>query len=797
VNVGTIHNHQTTISNPQSSIDNPMTTPPIAKIVPHTFTHLRWTLDDPYAWLQDPSDPQVIAYLEAENAYARAMLQPSTPLQEQLYQEMRGRIQEDDPSAPQLRGGYWYYYRFAAGQQYRIFCRKKDPGGDLPESSSSERRQKGLPFELSGRWQELPEEILLDENVLAVGHSYCRVQSFEPSPDHTLLAYSVDTSGARIFDLYIKDIVKGEQLAGPIHQVAMNIAWASDSRTLFYTVFDAAHRPYQLYRYTLGQAASAGRLVYHEADDHFILRITRARSGEYLLLTIASQSTSEVRFLPADQPDAEFAVIQPRQHWLEYYADHHGDRTGNTGGRFLIRTNDGARNFKLVEAPVSSPGKQHWREVLPHREDTLIENVLAFREHLVVCERRQGLRQMRISDPDGLTDVRYVAFPEPVYNCVAEMFVGTYNPQADTELLRFEYSSLVTPDATVDYNLRTGEWQVKKQMKIPSGYDPSQYRSEQLLATAPDGAQVPISLVYRVGTRTQAGSRTGAPAEAPTSSAVEEAHAGADMGTPLPPTIDGVTHAWATRAEQTTRAETATSGSPLLLEAYGSYGFSTDADFDPVRLSLLERGFIYAIAHVRGGSELGRDWYDQGRLMHKKNTFTDFIACAEHLIKQGYTKPELLTITGGSAGGLLVSAVLNLRPDLFRAAVAHVPFTNVITAMLMPDLPLTVIEYEQWGNPAEAQAFEYMLSYSPYENVEAKAYPAILVRAGLNDLQVPYWDPAKWVARLRALKTDGNPLLLLTNMAAGHSGSSGRFHHLKEDAQNYAFLLSQLESAGI
>jgi oligopeptidase B len=687
--------------------------PPIAKVVPHTTTHQRWTLVDPYAWLQDKTDPQVIAYLEAENAYARAVMQPTEPLQEQLFQEMRARIQEDDSSAPQLRGGYWYYARFTAGQQYRIFCRK---AGSL----------------------DAAEEILLDENALAVGQPYCRVQTFEPSPDHSLLAYSVDTTGSRTFDLYIKDLRSGELLAGPIPQVAWTAAWA-DSRSLFYTVFDAAHRAYKLFSHTLGADISANRLVWHETDESFMVRVNRSRSGAYLLLTISSQSTSEVRYLPANQPGADLAVIQPRQPWLEYYADHHDER-------FLIRTNDQARNFKLVEAPVSNPGKAYWREVIPHRADVLIESVLAFRHHLVVGERSQGLRQLRISAPDGLTDVRYVPFPEPVYSVVADLFVGTINPEFDTDLLRFEYSSLVTPDSTVDYNMRTAAWDVKKVLEIPSGYDPSLYRSERLFATAPDGAQVPISLVYRLGA---------APVEARYIAPLQDPH-------------------------------------PLLMVAYGSYGYSSEADFDTRRLSLLDRGFVVAIAHVRGGSELGRDWYDHGRLMHKKNTFTDFIACGEHLIAQGYTSASQLTIMGGSAGGLLVSAVLNLRPDLFRAALALVPFTNVITAMLMPDLPLTVIEYEQWGNPADPQAFEYMLSYSPYENVEAKAYPAIFVRAGLSDLQVPYWDPAKWVAKLRTLKTDPNPLLLVTNMAAGHSGSSGRYDHLREDAQHYAFLLTAI-----
>jgi oligopeptidase B len=685
--------------------------PPIAKTKPHTTTHQRWTLVDPYAWLQDKNDPDVIAYLEAENAYARAVMQSTEPLQEQLYQEMRARIKEDDSSAPQLRGEYWYYSRFAAGQQYRIFCRKR---GSL----------------------DAAEEILLDENALAVGQPFCHVQSFEPSPDHNLLAYSVDTTGSRVFDLYVKDLGSGNLLAGPIPQVAYTVAWI-DNRTLAYTVFDAAHRPYKLFSHTLGEDILADCLIWHETDESFMMRVTRSRSGAYLLLTITSQSSSEVRYLPTDQPSAALAVIQPRQPWMEYYVDHHEDR-------FLIRTNHQARNFKLVQAPVSTPSMEYWREIIPHRPDVLIESVLAFRNYLVVGERKLGLRQLRISAPDGLTDVRYVAFPEPVYSVVADLFVGTINPEFDTDLLRFEYSSLVTPDSTVDYNMRSASWDVKKVLEIPSGYDPSQYQSERLFATAPDGAQVPISLVYRVGglVETQ------------------------NIGSLLP--------------------------APLLMVGYGSYGVSYEAYFDTERLSLLERGFVIAIAHVRGGSELGRDWYDNGRLMHKMNTFTDFIACAEHLITQGYTTPSQLAMTGGSAGGLLVSAVLNLRPDLFRAALASVPFTNVITAMLMPDLPLTVIEYEQWGNPSDPLAFEYMLSYSPYENVEAKAYPAIFVRAGLNDLQVPYWDPAKWVAKLRTLKADSNPLLLVTNMSAGHSGSSGRYDHLREDGLNFAFLLTTL-----
>jgi oligopeptidase B len=697
--------------------------PPLAKAIPHTTNHQRWTLTDNYAWLQDKNDPEVIAYLEAENAYARAVMQPSEALLEQLFQEMRARIQEDDSSAPQLRGGYWYYERFNAGQQYRIFCRR--PGS-----------------------LEAAEEILLDENTLAVGQPYCHVQTCEPSPDHKLLAYSVDTTGSRVFNLYIKDLATGALLAGPFPQVAWTIAWASDSSTLFYTVFDASHRPYKLFRHTLGQDISADPLVWHEKNESFTIRTARSRSGAYLLVTIASQSSSEVRYLPADRPEASLSLIQPRQPWTEYYVDHHE-------GRFLIRTNDQATNFKLVEAPVLNPGKAQWCELIPHRADVMVEGVLAFHDTLVVVERKLGLRRVRISAPDGLTGVRYVAFPEPVYAVTVELFAGTLNPEFEADELRFEYSSLVTPDSTIDYHMLSGAWVAKKVMQIPSGYDPAKYRSERLFATAPDGARVPISLVYRRKERTR----------------------------PIPP--PGVSQANPTQPIGPRHA-------PLLMVAYGSYGYSSEASFDTKRLSLLDRGVAIAIAHVRGGSELGRDWYDNGRLMHKKNTFTDFIACAEQLIAQGYTMSSRLAMMGGSAGGLLVSAVLNLRPDLFRAAVALVPFTNVIRAMLMPDLPLTVIEYEQWGNPNDAKAFEYMLSYSPYENLAAKAYPAIFARAGLNDLQVPYWDPAKWVAKLRTLKTDSNRLLLFTNMSAGHSGSSGRYHHLREDAQVYAFLLTEI-----
>jgi oligopeptidase B len=678
---------------------------PVAKTVANAVVLHNCTLVDDYAWLQEKTDPEVIAYLEAENAYSRAVLRHTEPLQQQLFQELRARMKEDDSGAPQRRGDYWYYWRVAKGQQYRVFCRKRAS-------------------------MEAAEETLIDENELAEGHDYCRVWVLEPSPDQNLLACSVDLSGAQFFDLFVKDMRTGALVTERIPNTGYSVAWASDSRTLFYTVFDETHRPYKLFRHVAGQEPAADRLVYHEPDAGFNLTIQRTRSAAFLLLTAWSHTTSEVHFLPADRPDAEFQIIHPRQHRMEYYADHHGDR-------FLILTNDQAENFKLVEAPLNSPSKEHWRDLVPERADTLVEGISPFRDHLVLYERQQGLRRIRISDPDGVSDVRYVPFAEPLYTFQTEAIAENLNPEFNTTLLRFTYSSLVTPDSVVDYDLVNGAWEVKKRQEIPSGYDPSLYQSERLMALAPDGVQVPVSLVYRKDRR-----------------------------------HDG--------------------NNPLLLQGYGAYGISLDPGFDSKRLSLLDRGFVCALAHVRGGSDLGRAWYETGRLMHKKNSFTDLIACAEHLLDQGYTTAEHLAIQGVSAGGLLVSAVTNMRPDLFKAVVAIVPFTNVITAMLMPELPLTVVEYEEWGQPDDAQAFLYMLSYSPYENVAAKDYPHIYVKAGLNDSQVPYWDPAKWVAKLRSLKTDRNRLVLVTNMEAGHGGTSGRFDHLREDAQIYAFLIDTL-----
>ncbi len=679
--------------------------PPVAKTVPYTFTHLGQTFEDPYTWLQNKQDPEVITYLEAENAYAKATLAHTAALQETLFQEMKGRLAEDDASVPEPRGEYLYYWRLEAGKQYRIFCRKH---GSL----------------------DAPEEILLDENALAEGKTYCRVAIFQPSPDNRRLAYAVDFTGSWEFDIYILDLQTMQTLSGPLPKAAYTLAWASDNETLFYTRFDTSHRPYQLVRHTTGTPTQADVVVFHEPDEKFNLIIHRARSGQYLFLTARSHTTSDVRWLPANQPQGEFTLLAERRPWREYYMEHHSDV-------FLVRSNHTGVNFAVYTAPITNPGEENWHEILPHREDTLLEAVEPFQDALVILEQREGLHHMRISAPNGVDYVRYIQMPEPVYDAELDA-----NPEFSSPTVRLVYNSLVTPLSVVEVDFESMAWNVRKVQPIPSGYDASQYTSERQFALAPDGVRVPISLVRR-------------------------------KDTPL----DG--------------------SAPLLLYGYGSYGYSTEANFNSNRLSLLDRGFIYAIGHIRGGSEMGRAWYENGRLMHKMNTFTDFIACAEHLVRQGCTRPEKLAIMGGSAGGLLVSAVANLRPDLFKAVVALVPFTNVITAMLLPDLPLTVTEWEQWGNPAKPEEFAYMLTYSPYENVVAQAYPHIYIRAGLNDLQVPYWDPAKWAARLRALKTDTNPLRLVTIMGAGHGGSSGRYNTLRETAETYAFLLDTLENINV
>jgi oligopeptidase B len=683
-----------------SAVPAPRPEPPAARAVPRVTTLHGDTRIDEYFWLRNREDPEVLAYLANENAYTDAVMRPTEALQESLYLEMRARIRETDLSVPERQDGWLYYHRTEAGAQYPIYCRR--PVDD-----------------------EAGEEIILDLNPLAEGHAYFRLGGFEVSPDHRLLAYAVDTSGAESFTLYVKELATGALMAETMVNVSPSVAWANDSRTLFYVVLDEARRPCRLYRHQLGANPAEDVLVHFEADESFFLDIQRTRSQEWLLLELGSHSTSEVRFGSADRPTESFRTIEPRRAGIEYTVSHHGDV-------FFIATNDGAPNFRLVSAPVADPSRANWTEVLPHRAGVKVDSADAFRDHLVVYERAEGLRQIRIMDLAAGSD-HLVAFPEPVYTVRQHE-----NPEFDTSLLRFSYTSLVTPASVVDYDMAARTWTVRKQTEVLGGYDPARYRSERLFATAADGTRIPISLVYQLPLERPGGPR------------------------------------------------------PLLLNGYGAYGVSYDPAFSSSALSLLDRGFVVAIAHVRGGEEMGRAWYDGGKLLAKPNTFGDFIAAAEHLIAEGFTSAERLTISGGSAGGLLMGAVANLRPDLFHAVLAEVPFVDVVNTMLDASLPLTVIEYDEWGNPNDPTAYGCIRSYSPYDNVRRQSYPHMLITAGLNDPRVAYWEPAKFTARLRSLKTDDNRLLLKTNMGAGHGGASGRWDYLREVAFKYAFVLDAL-----
>lgn len=669
--------------------------PPVAKIVPKEITVQGDQRIDNYFWLRDRSDPDTMAYLEAENRYTDEVMAPTKPLQDKLYAEILGRIQETDLSVPMRRDDFFYYTRTEEGKAYPIYCRKH---GNL----------------------EAAEEVLLDSNVLADGQEYFRLGNFAVSPNHRLLAYSTDVEGDEAYTIYVKDLANGELLPDRIANTYYTLEWANDNRTFFYTVLDKARRPYQVFRHSLAGGADA--LVYEETDERFALGLMKTRSRRFIFVGLGSPLTSEIRYLEADAPEAEFQVMLPRRQGIEYDASHHGDY-------FYIRTNHEAKNFRLMRARLHAPADESkWEEVIPGRPAVTIEGVDSFENHLVIYERERGLEKIAIHDSEGGFS-NYVEFPDPVYTVGA-----TGNAEYKTSLLRFHYSSLVTPVSVYDYDMVTGGRELKKQYEVRGGYDGSRYSSERIFANAPGGAEVPISLVYRKG------------------------------------------------FEKNGR-------SPLLLYGYGAYGHSIDPGFSSDRLSLLDRGFAFAIAHIRGGAELGEEWHDQGKLLAKKNTFTDFIACAEHLIDSHYTSPERLAILGGSAGGLLVGTVLNMRPELFHAAIAKVPFVDNLNTALDPTLPLTVAEYEEFGNPAETEYYDYIKSYSPYENVIAQDYPVMLVTAGLNDPRVSYWEPAKWVAKLRALKTDNNVLLLKTNMGGGHFGPSGRYEGIKETAFDYVFLL--------
>ena len=679
----------------QSCIQKRKPIPPVARIstVENNLHGATWT--DDYFWLRERGKPQVMDYLTAENAYAEAVMGHTADLREELYRQMRGRIKEEDYTVPVKDGDYYYYDRTEEGKQYSIQCRKK---GKL----------------------EATEEVILDENELAAGLDYMEIGQLAVSPNHRLLAYSVDTNGSEIYTIYVKDLKSGELLADRVPRAYYPLVWGNDNKTLFYTVLDDALRPYQLYRHKLGTDYLNDELVYTENDQAFELGIAKTRSKKYILLTLESNTTTEVHYLRADRLQEQFKVHHPRQPQMEYYVSHRDKQ-------FYILTNDGAPNFKLMRVSVKKPSKRNWVEILPHRDSVKLEGFDLFKDYLVVYKRVNGLKQI------GVTELKSgksheIEFPEPTYHLWPEE-----NREFDTRLLRFTYTSLVTPTTVYDYDMKERTRELKKRKEVLGGYDPEQYQSERVFAPAADGSMIPISLVYRKGLKR-----------------------------------DGT--------------------NPVYLNGYGAYGISSNTYFSSNRLSLLDKGFVYAIAHVRGGGEMGRYWYDQGKLLNKKNTFTDFIACAEFLIAEQYTSPEKLAAGSGSAGGLLIGAIANMRPDLFEVLVADVPFVDLINTMLDPSIPLTVIEYEEWGNPNEKEYFDYMMSYSPYDNVIAQEYPNMLITAGLNDPRVQYWEPAKWAARLRAAKTDNNLLVLKTNMGAGHGGSSGRFDYLKEIAFEYAFI---------
>ena len=672
------------------------TTPPVAKrIAKVDIIHGERRVDD-YSWLREKTNVAVKAYLDAENAYTGAVMNPTEAFQETLYQEMLSHIKETDLSVPYRKGDYFYYYRTEQGKQYPIHCRKRG----------------GL---------EAPEEITLDLNDLAKGQKFLSLGAYQVSDDGNLLAYSTDVTGFRQYTLYVKDLRTGELLPDRAEKI-ISAVWAADNRTLFYTIEDPAKRPYRLYRHRLG--AMQDDLVYEEKDERFRVSARRSRSKTYLFLDSDSLTASEVRYLPADQPEGPWKLIAAREAEHEYDADHHGDF-------FYIRSNDKGRNFRLVKAPVADPRKENWQEVVPHRPAVMLAGTLFFANHYVLFERENGLPHLRVT---GLRtgQSQRIQFPEPTYLAFPEA-----NPEFDTTILRYGYQSLVTPQSIYDYDMETHDAKLLKRTEVPGGFDPGRYQSERLDATAKDGTRIPVSLVYRTGLK----------------------HDGR---------------------------------SPMLLTGYGSYGAPAFVYFDSSRLSLLDRGVIFAIAHIRGGGDMGKAWHDQGRMLKKMNTFTDFIAVAEFLIAEKFTSHDRLAIEGGSAGGLLMGAVTNLRPDLFKAVVSRAPFVDVINTMLDESVPLTVPEFEEWGNPKKKNEYDYIKTYSPYDNLERRAYPAMLVKTSFNDSQVMYWEPAKYVAKMRPLKTDRNVLLLKTNMAGGHGGSSGRYDRLRETAFDYTFVLTQL-----
>lgn len=673
--------------------------PPVAEVRPKVDTLHGEVRTDPYAWMRDRSDPAVIAYLEAENAYTEAMTAHTAGLREALYTEMLGRIKETDLSVPVRRGEWFYYTRTEEGKAYPIYARKR---GSL----------------------EAPEQVIFDHNAEAEGQAYLQLGGLEASPDGNWLAVLVDTTGYEDFELRIRDLATMAWLPERIGPVGFGLAWATDGRTIFYATTDSAKRDDRILRHRLGTDPAADVEVFHDPDVLYNVRVRLTRSAAFVVVESASFTSSEVRVIDAARPDTPARLVVPRRPGIEVTLEHQGDR-------FLFLSNEDARNFAIWSAPVDAPDRANWVPYLPHRPDVFVEDLDAFRDWIVVSERREGLRRLRVERvSDGavhdieLPDAAYGVFPGPNYEYA-------------TDVLRFTYSSMTIPPSVYDYDMRTRERTLLKREEVLGGFDPTAYTVTRLMVPARDGARVPVSLVHR-GELVRDGRR------------------------------------------------------PLLLYGYGSYGYTLEPTFSSTRLSLLDRGVVYAIAHVRGGQEMGRQWYDDGKMLNKRNTFTDFIDVAEHLVAGGWTSPDRMAANGGSAGGLLMGAVANMRPDLFRAIVADVPFVDVTNTMLDASIPLTAQEWEQWGNPAEPEAYAYIRSYAPYDNVTAQAYPWMLVMSGINDPRVHFWEPTKWVARLRATKTDTHPLLLRMEMESGHAGSSGRYDRLREQAFRHAFILDAL-----
>ena len=680
-------------------------TTPVVQVKPKEMKIHDHARVDNYYWLNERENAEVINYLKAENTYLDAVMAPVKPFQEQLFQEMKGRIKEKDESVPVKDGNYFYYAKFIEGGEYPLYCRKK---GDLTA----------------------PEEILLDGNKLAKGKAYFNVGGYEISDNESIMAYGVDTISRRNYTVRFKDLKTGKLFKDQIKNTeGGSYAWSADNKTLFYIVRDQQTLlGYQVWRHVLGTNIKTDVLIYEEKDNQYYMGLYRMKSKKYIAIGCDHNGVaSEYRLLEASNPTGEFKIFSPRERGHEYNIEHFQDK-------FYVRTNlNNALNFKLMEVKEDhSSDKSQWKEVIAHRKDVYLEGIEVFKNHLVVQEKNQGLTQIRIINQTTKAE-HYLNFGEPAYDAN----IGA-NPDFETAVLRYGYTSLTTPSSTFDYNMNTKAKELKKQQTVLGGFDKNNYVSERVFVSVRDGAKVPVSIVYRKGTN-----------------------------------LDGT--------------------APLLQYAYGSYGSSTDATFSSVRLSLLDRGFVYAIAHIRGGQEMGREWYDHGKMFNKKNSFYDFIDCSEFLIKNKYCSPTKLFALGGSAGGLLMGAIINIKPELYRGVVAAVPFVDVVTTMLDETIPLTTGEFEEWGNPKNKDAYEYMLSYSPYDNIEKKAYPNILVTTGLHDSQVQYFEPAKWVAKLRTMKTDNNLLLMHVNMEAGHGGASGRFASLKEVAMEYAFIIDLAE----